>query len=609
MKTIKLNMVYQNAAVVFFIGVLLLSCQNHDGASGTTNQSQQLKTYKHSEDGKPNSLDPIKSSSVYSSMLVVNIFDTLYSYKYLKRPYELKPNLAKSMPQISDDGLTYLIQIKEGVYFSDHKSFKGGKGRLVTADDFIYSIKRTFDPLNNGTGNWLWQSKIQGLDEWQTNGAKYEEPISGLTAIDDFTIQIKLTMPYPQLVHTFAMAYSAIVPQEVVEFYGPAFGSNPVGSGPFILDDFSTDVAYLSKNKNHRSEPVDIYFEGFNQQLHQGLGLETIQKRSPPFIDKLEVHFVKESSSRWLSFNKDDEIQYTTLPKERQQEAILGINPLTLKTSLTDKFHSSFDTEAGFVYHGFNMLDPDFGDSKDKETQKRNKALRCAIRKAHDWNQKNHAFYFGLGTVFPGVIPPNQAEYDANISLDSVTLDVEGAKDLLNRNNWDDSNLPVFEYHTYSSVLQKQFFGQMRGFLNAISYPTEKIKYHPHASFGHFNQAIKNRQAPFFFMGWTFDYPDAENVFQLFYGPNQTPGTNNFNYHNEEYDKLYEKSRTMPQSPERTAIYRKMNQIIIDECVVISGLARKKINLWHKNVVTYPDREVVGGFHLKYVDIKQPLKD
>jgi ABC-type transport system substrate-binding protein len=140
--------------------------------------------------------------------------------------------------------------------------------------------------------------------------------------------------------------------------------------------------------------------------------------------------------------------------------------------------------------------------------------------------------------------------------------------------------------------------------LNTIGYPNNRIEYHPYPSFGSFNQAIKNRQTPFFFMGWTLDYPDAENTLQLFYGPNQTPGSNNFNYSNPEFDALFEQSSILLPSDERTALYQKMNQMVIDDCVVISGLARNKIHLWHKNVVSFPDREIVGGFHLRYVDVK-----
>ena len=59
----------------------------------------------------------------------------------------------------------------------------------------------------------------------------------------------------------------------------------------------------------------------------------------------------------------------------------------------------------------------------------------------------------------------------------------------------------------------------------------------------------------------------------------------------------------MLPSPERTEIYRRMNEMVIDDCVAISGLSRTRIYLWHKNVIALPDREIVGGYFLRFVDI------
>ncbi len=587
---------------------LLSACQSGDDQTyGQTTSSiiDGKKIYRHSEDGKPTSLDPIKASSVYSNMMAVSIFDTLYTYKYLARPYQLKPNLAKSMPQVSDDGLRYTIEIKPGVLFHDHPAFEQGLGREIKASDFIYSIKRSFDPKNAATGAWLWQGKIKGLETWKANGADYDEAVAGLKALDDYTIQITLNQPYPQLVYTLAMGFSAITPREVVEKLGVEFGSKPLGSGPFILTSFNSEIAYLKRNPSFRKEPLDIYHEGFDPDIHGGLDIENLHGKSPPFIDLLEIHFINETSSRWHSFTKGSEVQYTTVPKDKQNTVILNQKPLKLHPQITQNYHHSYGMEAGFVYHGFNMADPVFGMNGDPEHDAKSQALRCAIRKAHNWEQKNEAFYFGLGSIFPGIIPPSVPEFDPDMSLDSITNDVEGAKQLLAQNGWATAELPTFEYHVAGSVLQKQFFEQMRGFLNQADYPSNRIEYHPYPNFGHFNKAIKNRQAPFFFLGWTLDYPDAENTLQLFYGPNQTPGSNNFNYNNPLFDELYEQSSVMQASPERTALYRKMNQMVVDDCVVISGLSRNKIHLWHKNVITFPDREIVGGFHLRYVDIKE----
>lgn len=594
--------------ILTILGFLaLFSCSGDNGIGSietSSSISNGIKTYRHSEDGKPASLDPVKASTQYSNLVVLNVFDTLYTYKYLRRPYELKPNLAAAMPQVSDDGLTYVIKLKRGVHFHPHAAFANGQGREVTAEDFVYSVKRSFDPKTGASGAWLWQGKIKGLNEWKAAGADYNQPVSGLQAIDSHTVKIELEKPYPQLVYTLAMGFSAVVPREVVEQLGQEFGSKPVGSGPFILDKFDSEVAYFSKNPDFRQEPLDIVAEGYDEQLHGSTGIKDLDGKSPPFVDKLEVHFVKETAARWNSFTKGDEIQYTTVPKDKQNIVILTKSPLTLHPQITENFHYRYGRESGFVYSGFNMEDPNFGNTGDAEHDARTKALRCAIRKAHNWPQKNRAFYFGLGTVFPGVITPDVAEFDTELSTDSIDLDIEGAKQLLAEYGWTADNLPTFEYHTAGGVVQKQFFEQMRGFLTKIGYPTNKIEYHPYPSFGTFNKALKKSETPFFSMAWSLDYPDAENTLQLFYGPNHTPGSNSFNYKNPEFDRLYQQSSVMQPSPQRTAIYRKMNQMVIDDCVVISGLARNKIHLWHKNVISYPDRQVLGGAHLRYVDVK-----
>ncbi len=76
--------------------------------------SDEVKTFKFSDSGTPTTFDPAQSSTSYSNTIVTAVYDTLYEYKYLKRPYELKPNLATAMPKVSKDGLTYTIKIKPG---------------------------------------------------------------------------------------------------------------------------------------------------------------------------------------------------------------------------------------------------------------------------------------------------------------------------------------------------------------------------------------------------------------------------------------------------------------------------------------------------------------
>lgn len=600
-----------HSILITLLVATLIACGGQSSTNETdlnpkkeNNRYPGKKVYYHSMDGTPTTLDPVRAAVIYSNFVVLNVFDTLYSYKYLARPYILKPNLATEMPAVSEDGLTYTITIKQGVEFHDHEAFANGKGREVHASDFVYSLKRHFDKQFQSQGSWLFSGRIVGLDDWKKQGSDYSKHIEGLQALDDYTIQIKLVEPYPQLIYTLAMGFSAIVPHEAVEFFGNEFGSNPVGSGPFSLKSFNQEKAILITNPKFRKEPLDLDYEGYDASKHDFTGIKALAGKSPPFIDIMEVNFIKETSSRWNSFTKGNEIQYTTVPKEQANSVIMSKKPLTLYPQITDTYHHMYMVEAGFVYSGFDMMNPTFGNNGDPEHDAKNKNLRCAIRKAFNWDQRNRAFYFGLGTIFPGVITPAVSEFDPTMSQDAITLDIEGAKKLLAEGGWNEDNLPDLAYHTSGNVTNRQFFEQFRGFLKKIGYPVIKVKYNPYPSFGAFNKALKDGNAPFFSLAWGLDYPDAENTLQLFYGPNKSPGSNNFNYVNPEFDALFETAKILLPSAERTALYHKLNQIVIDDCVVLSGLSRNKIHLWHHDVIMFPDRQILGGFFARYVDVK-----
>lgn len=73
---------------------------------------------------------------------------------------------------------------------------------------------------------------------------------------------------------------------------------------------------------------------------------------------------------------------------------------------------------------------------------------------------------------------------------------------------------------------------------------------------------------------WISDYPDAEDFYQLLYGKNVAPGPNSGSFVNKAYDEAYEASRLMPNGPERLALFKKMNQVIVDECRSCSATTR-----------------------------------
>ncbi len=578
---------------------LLLAIGACDDAEKSSSPEGTLSVYRHSMDGAPNNLDPARASNIYANFLAVNLYDTLYRYKYLARPYELEPNLAEHLPQVSADGLIYTIGIKPGVHFIDDTVFREGKGRPVSAQDFVYSIKRHFDPETRAEGAWLWQNRIVGLDEWKENGSDHRQEVTGLRALDDRTIRIQLISPYPQLLHTLTQGYSAVVPHEAVEFYGMELAVHPVGSGPYRLASFNSAGAVMVRNTGFRREPFSLETEGFDPALQSIYGLEHLEGLLPPFMDRIEVEFIAEDAARWNAFIAG-ELDFVKAPVSQFDQVLQSRDPPMLKQALADEFHFQASLESGFVHTDFNMDDQRIGYHPDPGQNDRNKALRCAITKAFDWEKRNEIFYYGIGQVFAGVIPPVAPEFDPDQGKTATSRDLITARRLLRSHDWNEHNLPDLEIGFTTSVTERQMFEQFRSFMADIGYPRDKIHPLTFATYGDYAQAYLNREVMLMTIGWTMDYPDAENTIQLFYGPNASPGSNTANYNNEEFNRLYRASSTMQASKIRTTMYRKMNRIVIEDCVTISGISRKLILLWNRDLAMLPDRSFLGGHFFRF---------
>jgi ABC-type transport system substrate-binding protein len=564
-----------------------------------SDREENNKVFRFSGSGSPVTTDPAAASSSYENLMATSVYDQLYEYKYLARPFQLKPRLATGMPEISEDGLVYTFRIQEGIRYADDPCFPDGKGREVVVQDFIYSMKRLFDPKNLPQGEWVWRGKIKGLDAWKTAGSNYLEKIEGLRAVDDHTLQITVNEPFPQLVYTLAMGYSSFVPHEAVEFYGKEFALNPVGSGPYRVDSFSTQKAVFVKNENYREEYFDLEAEGYDPATQKWAGLEVLQGKRIPIMGNVEAHFMKESMTRWNSLNKGNEIHFGTIPIELTHMVASQLKPLKLKPAYAKKFKGMNLTDFGFIYMAFNMADPRVGYHEDPERNRRNLLLRKAIRKAYDWDQRNRRFYNDMGVIFPGIIPARLDAHDPTLSESYVTADYEQAKQYLKEGGWTAQNLPELEYGTTASVQNIQMFEQFRGWMEKIGYPREKIKLDTFATFGDYNRAVKQKEVMLISMGWNLDYPDSENVLQLFYGPNKSPGSNTSNYDNPKFNALFRKTKTMQPSPERSELYQTMNKMLLEDVPSISGMTRNRPNIWYHNVVYYHSDSPHGSL-LKY---------
>src|SRR4029450_734620 len=86
------------------------------GGAHAADASKILRvTFQAAETG----FDPVKVSDYYSGTVIEAIFDPLLTYDYLARPAKLVPNTAEALPQISEDGRTYTLKIRKGIFFAD----------------------------------------------------------------------------------------------------------------------------------------------------------------------------------------------------------------------------------------------------------------------------------------------------------------------------------------------------------------------------------------------------------------------------------------------------------------------------------------------------------
>lgn len=589
-----MRMVSGSWAAVLALGLLSGGCEQAitpaPTAAGPT-------VYRHALDQAATSIDPAQAASLYQQYLVVNLYDTLYRYAVLARPTQVRPNLAIGPPEVSADGLRYTIRLRSDAHFADHPAFANGRGPPVSAEDVVYSFKRMFVPATKAVGAYLWQRTLVGVDEFVAAGVGTAAPLRGVRALDAQTVEFTLKEPYPQFIYTLASPYAAILPAAIGDAIGDDLGTVAVGSGPYVLRSLDGAGAVLERNPTYRQDLFDPHAEGFDGAVHDPRWLQ-LAGRPMPFIDRIELKFMVDGIARYNALAAG-EVDYIEVAAAALPRVVASTSPLVLNDAWADKVEHRLLQESGFVYIDFNHAHPQLGRGSDATEGARNRALRCALRRAFDWSARNRAFYNDLGVVFPGVLGNLSPEHDpahAHAPADPVA-----ARALLETAGWTMDALPTLRYGTVNDTAERQRFEQFRGFMVAIGYPAEKLELAAAPTFGDFVQAINDGQLDLISIGWALDLPDAISAFQLYYGPNRAPGPNAAQYANPAYDRLYEAARVLPPSPERTALYRQMNRILVDDCVMIGSLARNRLSLWNKALLAYPDRDIVGGWFLRAV--------
>ena len=511
--------------------------------------------------------DPVTSSDVPSANAIYKVFDGLYEYEYLVRPYTVRPNLADGMPEISSDGLTYAFHLRKGVRFADDPCFPDGKGREVTADDFVYSWKRVADVKTKSNCFWIFEGRVAGIDEYHKKsiekGVSYDEPVEGFKALDRYTVQVKLTQPYPQLMWILTMSYTFVVPHEAVEYYGDEFLNHPVGTGAYVVKDWkwrNYRIVYTRSPHYHedfyprRGEPSD---------KANGL-LEDAGKRIP-FIDQVTQYIVSDSSTEWLMF-LDGKLGLGGVSRDNFSAVITPQRELTPDLKARG-IRLNKDPELWTEYIGFNMEDPVVGTSNNPEVALKHKKLRQALAYTIDINKwcefYNDRMHPANSPIPPGIAgnnPDQPRQYPLNLDKARQLIAEAGYPNGIDPKTGKRLTLTI-ELRNASEPEERQSFDLLADFVGKIGVEL-KPSYN---NWPEFLKKMERKQQQMFRLGWVADYPDAENYLQLFTTKSISPGPNHTNYSNPEFDRLYDKATIMQDSPERTKLYEEMADMVMDD--------------------------------------------
>ena len=512
-------------------------------------------------------MDPAQVSDLYSRILTANIFDALYSYDYLARPARVTPVLADGMPEVSSDFRTYTVKLRRGIYFADDPAF-GGKKREVTAEDVVYTYKRHFDPKNKSPSlSMLEEEKILGLADLQkkaqaTGKFDYDTRIDGIQAVDRYTVQFKLAAGSPRLIYNMAdPGILGIVAREVVERYGDRIMEHPVGTGPFMLQEWRRSSRItLVRNPAYREEYYAAQ-PGADDASAQAIMARMKGKRLP-IVDKVVVSIIDEPQPRWLSFlNNEQDLMYG-VPASFATQAIPNnrLAPNLVKRGMQMERVPGSDITITY----FRMDDPVVGGYSPEKV-----ALRRAIALAYNSEEEVRLARRGQAIVAQGLIMPNTLNFDPKFRTEMGAFDRARAIALLDLFGYTDQDgdgwrdMPdgkplVLEYSTQGSSDSREYNEIWKKNMNAIGVKIVfKVAKWP-------EQLKAARAGKLMMWGLGYSATSPNSGYSLDLGYSKSIGQSNFARFNlKAYDDLYQKQIELPDGPERAAVLRDSVRLLV----------------------------------------------
>jgi peptide/nickel transport system substrate-binding protein len=533
-------------------------------ASVAATWADRAKTLRTAFEIDVTGFDPAATQDLYSNTIEFRIFDALYEWDYLPRPYRYGPSAAAAMPDVSADGRTWTIRIKPGTYFSDDPAFNGKK-RELTAADVVYSWKRLVDPRVRSPNADEVRGKFVGIDALEekakaNGGFDYDTDIPGLRALDRYTLRLVFTAPdYTFLGYLYQNEFR-IVAREVVEKYADASGrvmDHPIGSNAYRLKEWQRGrKVVLEANPNFR----ETYFPDAPPDADaatRALAAEMKGKRLPQ-IGIIDIAIVEESNPLLLQFEKG-ELDIINVPRELSPRVITSDGKL-LPAFVERGVDLQRATELSVSYTMFNLEDPVVGGYTPEKL-----ALRRAICGAYNIDEEIRILRKNQAFRATQPIPPDVAGHVPKFD-GFAPYDPKLARALLDKFGYTDRNgdglreLPdgkplVIHIASTPDQNSRQYAELWQRSLSAVGIKVDFVV----QKWPDLFKAARAAQLQMWDLGFTSGV--ADDFMKNFYGPSAGEG-NLGRFRNADFDALMQKSRKTPDDAERVRLYAKMSAIV-----------------------------------------------
>jgi peptide/nickel transport system substrate-binding protein len=506
---------YQKHFLIIPILILLvisfLSCSKSIGYNSTES------VFRYNESSGIVSLDPAFAKDLPHIWACNQLFNGLVS---LDENLGIVPSIAKNW-KISDDGKTYIFNLRNDVYFHENQIFNGDK-RKVVAQDFVFSFDRLLQSDLSSPGTWIFNSVAQN------------EGKADFVALNDTMLQIRLKEQNPSFLGILSMVYASVVPHEAVEKFGNDFRRNPVGTGPFMYTYWKEGVKLiLKKNINY-----------FEKTIHQDV----------PIIDGVAISFLVDRQTAFLQFVKG-KFDFMSGIDARYKDELLSREG-KLRQKYQDQMYLQRKPFLNTEYLGI-YIDSIAG----KQNPMRNLQLRKAINYAIDREKmlkflRNGIGKPGTGGMIPYGMPGHDSSGKSGYSYQPLL-----ATQIVKESGLSDISVTLTttaEYVDIAKFVQSQLSSiGLQAFVE-VSQPAA------------LRQARALGKLSMFRSSWVADYPDAENYLTLFTTANFAPnGPNYTHYSNPKFDQLYTELQVITSPELRSKMLWRMDSLLMESAPVV----------------------------------------